>query len=405
MQRTVRAVKGLSCVESACMVSALTTTNEGASHLCVAEGERAAGWLDMELEVPCCQPGTRFYALGFRRLLELFFRTTIHLGWISFRQGHQDGATRQRTGEAPAYWRCACRTHAPHHHMPTACPRFDRTQKRSGVEGGDERQDRRQKTSDGGWVDPASHACPAFEEYYREQAICPPEVRTAPAAAGGSSCSIACADAALPAALPALPPRRRPPGCSSSDDHACGRVQEWGTFMACLRRPLPTTFRINGGGQHAEHLRDKLQSDFLSRFGGATIDVRPMLACRCCCRCRCRCRCRPGNLMGKHKGARAAPQQLQAARTAPAPRDATTPTSHHTPHHTTPHHTTTQHTPHHHTTQHTAHHTPHRRTRKLCMPLCGPGAAVTTFQVPFWGPSSHFPGAISLRFVAKGGGP
>lgn len=41
---------------------------------------------------------------------------------------------------------------------------------------------------------------------------------------------------------------------------------EWDQFMDCLRRPLPVTFRINGSGRHADHVRDKLQSDFFSHF-------------------------------------------------------------------------------------------------------------------------------------------
>jgi hypothetical protein len=34
---------------------------------------------------------------------------------------------------------------------------------------------------------------------------------------------------------------------------------EWGAFMAALRRPLPTTFRINGSGRFAEGLREKVR--------------------------------------------------------------------------------------------------------------------------------------------------
>lgn len=56
----------------------------------------------------------------------------------------------------------------------------------------------------------------AFEEYYKVQGICPPE--------------------------------------------------EWEDFLAALRRQLPLTFRINGGGRFAEELRRKLESDFLSDF-------------------------------------------------------------------------------------------------------------------------------------------
>lgn len=34
--------------------------------------------------------------------------------------------------------------------------------------------------------------------------------------------------------------------------------------METLRRPLPTTFRINGSGRYAADLRDKLERDFFS---------------------------------------------------------------------------------------------------------------------------------------------
>lgn len=49
---------------------------------------------------------------------------------------------------------------------------------------------------------------------------------------------------------------------------------EWDAFVNCLRRPLPVTFRINGSGRFADHLRDKLQSDFFSHFGKDTLLVR-----------------------------------------------------------------------------------------------------------------------------------
>ena len=64
---------------------------------------------------------------------------------------------------------------------------------------------------------------PAFEEYYRGQGICPPE--------------------------------------------------EWDEFLACLRRNLPLTFRINGGGRFADALRTKLESDFLSEFATGPIVI------------------------------------------------------------------------------------------------------------------------------------
>jgi multisite-specific tRNA:(cytosine-C5)-methyltransferase/tRNA (cytosine34-C5)-methyltransferase len=41
---------------------------------------------------------------------------------------------------------------------------------------------------------------------------------------------------------------------------------DWDQFLETLRNPLPVTFRINGSGRFADHLRDKLQSDFFSHF-------------------------------------------------------------------------------------------------------------------------------------------
>ncbi|XP_024545501.1 tRNA (cytosine(34)-C(5))-methyltransferase [Selaginella moellendorffii] len=64
---------------------------------------------------------------------------------------------------------------------------------------------------DGGWA-PFVVESPAFEEYYKKQGIVP--------------------------------------------------ESEWEQFMACLRKSLPTTFRINGGGQYAECIRDQMRRDF-----------------------------------------------------------------------------------------------------------------------------------------------
>lgn len=41
---------------------------------------------------------------------------------------------------------------------------------------------------------------------------------------------------------------------------------EWDAFIQTLRKPLPTTFRINGRGRFAADLRDRLQQDFFSQF-------------------------------------------------------------------------------------------------------------------------------------------
>jgi len=49
---------------------------------------------------------------------------------------------------------------------------------------------------------------------------------------------------------------------------------EWEQFLEALRKPLPVTFRINGSGRFADHLRDKLQSDFFSHFGETKLEVR-----------------------------------------------------------------------------------------------------------------------------------
>lgn len=49
---------------------------------------------------------------------------------------------------------------------------------------------------------------------------------------------------------------------------------EWDAFLACLRKQLPVTFRINGSGRFADHLRDKLQSDFFSHFSEDKLIVR-----------------------------------------------------------------------------------------------------------------------------------
>lgn len=55
-----------------------------------------------------------------------------------------------------------------------------------------------------------------FEEYYKEQGVCPPE--------------------------------------------------EWDTFLLCLKKPLPITFRINGQGKFADRLVAQMESNFLKQF-------------------------------------------------------------------------------------------------------------------------------------------
>lgn len=56
---------------------------------------------------------------------------------------------------------------------------------------------------------------------------------------------------------------------------------EWDEFIASLRKPLPVTFRINGSGKFADHLRDKLQSDFFSHFSDGTLQVWVALGFLC----------------------------------------------------------------------------------------------------------------------------
>ncbi len=49
---------------------------------------------------------------------------------------------------------------------------------------------------------------------------------------------------------------------------------EWEEFIKVLGTDLPVTFRINGSGRFADHLRDKLQKDFFSHFSNGDIMVR-----------------------------------------------------------------------------------------------------------------------------------
>ncbi|KAL6760331.1 tRNA-methyltransferase, partial [Haematococcus lacustris] len=58
--------------------------------------------------------------------------------------------------------------------------------------------------------------------------------------------------------------------------------EEWDAFLACLRSPLPVTFRINGSGPFADHLREKFEKDFLSYFSSdvVTVDGEPVQAPR-----------------------------------------------------------------------------------------------------------------------------
>lgn len=49
--------------------------------------------------------------------------------------------------------------------------------------------------------------------------------------------------------------------------------EEWDTFIACMRQPLPITFRINGTGPFAAQLRTRLEKDYLSQLQAAPMEV------------------------------------------------------------------------------------------------------------------------------------
>ena len=48
---------------------------------------------------------------------------------------------------------------------------------------------------------------------------------------------------------------------------------EWEDFLEALRKPLPTTFRINGTGKFAADLRDRLDNDFFARLRQEPMEV------------------------------------------------------------------------------------------------------------------------------------
>lgn len=48
---------------------------------------------------------------------------------------------------------------------------------------------------------------------------------------------------------------------------------EWDTFLATLRKTLPTTFRINGHGDFAHQIREQMQKDFFD-FLPEDVEVR-----------------------------------------------------------------------------------------------------------------------------------
>ena len=49
---------------------------------------------------------------------------------------------------------------------------------------------------------------------------------------------------------------------------AAAPQQEWDAFIATLKRPLPITFRINGQGQFADRLLERLERNFMAQFAG-----------------------------------------------------------------------------------------------------------------------------------------
>jgi 16S rRNA C967 or C1407 C5-methylase (RsmB/RsmF family) len=72
---------------------------------------------------------------------------------------------------------------------------------------------------------------PAFEEYYKRQAVCP--------------------------------------------------EAEWAEFMDILQTPLPISFRINGTGKFSEALRRRFENDFFSRLSSLSVDGAPLLSLPC----------------------------------------------------------------------------------------------------------------------------
>ena len=42
--------------------------------------------------------------------------------------------------------------------------------------------------------------------------------------------------------------------------------EDFPEFLETMRRQLPATFRINGSGQYAQKLRERLQTDFLKNL-------------------------------------------------------------------------------------------------------------------------------------------
>ena len=64
---------------------------------------------------------------------------------------------------------------------------------------------------------------------------------------------------------------------------------EWDAFLAQLRQPLPTTFRINGSGRFAADLRDRLTQDFFSQFSERIVVRAPHACMHACSPALCQC--------------------------------------------------------------------------------------------------------------------
>lgn len=125
-----------------------------------------------------------------------------------------------------------------------------------------------------------------FEEYYKGQDICPPEVRLGcwqprqqgtPTSAG-SRCSFAAGQVSVHSSGT----------LQTSRPAAAARVQEWEAFIAALKRPLPITFRINGQGKFADRLVARLESNFMQQFTEEPVVVSGA-SCQGCAACRAAC--------------------------------------------------------------------------------------------------------------------
>lgn len=97
-----------------------------------------------------------------------------------------------------------------------------------------------------------------FEEYYKGQDICPPEVRRL------NQC-IPVPGRMHPAAT-SMHLHRAPARRANQNPLAAAVTQEWDAFIAALKRPLPITFRINGQGKFADRLVARLESNFMQQF-------------------------------------------------------------------------------------------------------------------------------------------